>query len=217
MPIFSTILGAILLSVAISADAFAASFAYGSKKIKIPFSSNIIITSICSLVLVLALLIGAAISQHIPEWLTPLASFAILFLIGVVKLLDSITKSVIKKHNKLNPDTLNKQISFSMFNFRFILNLYANPIDADVDNSKIITPAEAALLALALALDSLAVGFGAALANVNIPIIFLTSFIIGMISVFLGCLLGNKLAEKTSLNISWIGGVILIILAFWAL
>jgi len=216
MPIFATILGAVLLSLAISIDALAASFAYGSKKIKIPFLSNIIISLICSLVLALSLIVGAILRQYIPDWLTIAASFTILFSIGIIKFLDSITKSIIKKHNKLCPGTLSKEIKFSMFNFRFILNLYANPVDADIDGSKIITPAEASLLAFALALDSLAVGFGAALSDVNILVILLTSFVVGMIAVATGCVLGNKLASRTSLNISWVGGAILMALAFGA-
>ena len=217
MPVFTAIFGASLISLAVSIDAFAASFAYGSKKIKIPFYSNLIIAAIGSSTLTLALLIGTAVSQHIPDWLTVALSFTILFLIGLIKLLDSVTKSIIKKHNKVCPDNINKKIEFSMFNFKFILNLYANPIDADVDGSKKITAAEAVLLATALSLDSLAVGFGAALSDAGILLIYLTSFITSVIAVLAGCALGNRLAERTSLNVSWIGGVILILLAFSAL
>lgn len=50
-------LQAFLLVTALSIDAFAASFAYGSKKIKIPASSIIVINLICSAILALALLL----------------------------------------------------------------------------------------------------------------------------------------------------------------
>ena len=214
MPVFTAIIGAALISLAVSIDAFAASFAYGSKKIKIPLYSNLIIATVGSSTLALALLAGAAVSQHIPDALTVALSFTILFLIGLIKLMDSVTKSIIKKHNKACSDNISKKVEFSMFNFKFILNLYANPIDADIDGSKKITPAEAVLLATALSLDSLAVGFGAALSDINVIVIFLTSLVAGVIAVLTGCTLGNKLAKKTSLNVSWIGGVILIALAF---
>ncbi len=45
----------ILLVLALSLDAFVASIAYGTNKIKIPFKSIIIIDSICAISLVISL------------------------------------------------------------------------------------------------------------------------------------------------------------------
>jgi putative sporulation protein YtaF len=209
-----TIFQILLLTAALEIDAFAASFAYGSKKIKIPFTSTLIITTICSLVLVISLLMGTFLRQYIPESLTTAIGFIILFLIGVIKLLDSITKSIIKKHNRV---FINKEIKFSIFNFRCILSLYANPINADIDGSKIISPSEAAVLAMALSIDSLAVGFGVAFSDLNIAMIFFVSLVAGVFAVLTGCLIGNNIANKTSVNISWVGGLILICLAIFKL
>ena len=204
-----TILEAFIIAASLSLDAFTASFAYGSSKIKIPILSVQIITIICSSILGLSLLIGTAVKQYIPNGVTVIICFILLFVLGIISLLNSITKSIIKKHTNLN-----KELKFSLFNFRFILSLCANPEAADVDLSKTISPTEAVSLAIALSLDGFAVGFGAALANVNGLAIFLCSLITGMIAVILGCYLGNKIASKTKLNLSWLSGVILIILAF---
>ena len=183
--------------------------AYGSNRIKIPFLSVQVINVICSLILGIALLLGSVVSRYIPSWFTGIICFIILFAIGLIKLLDSITKSIIRKYNNIS-----KEIKFSFLNFKFILNLYANPEDADIDSSKVLSVKESIALAISLSLDGLAVGFGAALTNVSRPAIILTSFITNTLAVVLGCNLGNKIASKIFLNLSWLGGTILIIMAF---
>ena len=71
------------MSSALSIDAFAASFAYGSNKIKIPFLSAQIINLICTGILALSLLIGSLVKQLIPAWLTAVLCFALLFILGL--------------------------------------------------------------------------------------------------------------------------------------
>ena len=129
-------------------------------------------------------------------------------ILGVMKILDSFTKSIIRKHKNLS-----KKINFTFFNFKFILNLYADPEEADVDLSKVLSPAEAVALAVSLSLDGLAVGFGAAMGNVNGFAVFFSSFITDALLLMLGCYTGNKIAKKISFNLSWLSGFILILLA----
>ena len=202
-------LEAAFLAMSVSIDAFAAAFAYGCKKIKIPFKSIHIINFICTGIIGLSFLFGNMLMQILPEWLAAGLSFTILFLIGITKLLDSITKAIIKKYTNLN-----KEINLSLFNFKFILHMYANPEAADADISKSISPREAAALAVALSLDGFAVGLGAAFAGVNGLAVILFTFITGMIMLLLGGWLGNKTACKLRINLSWAAGLILIWLAF---
>jgi putative Mn2+ efflux pump MntP len=85
--------------------------------------------------------------------------------------------------------------------------------NADKDGSQSISPAEAALLALSLSLDGIAVGFGAALAQVNSLAVFLWSLVTNSGFLLLGLTAGNKLAGRSSLNLSWLSGAVLILLA----
>ena len=78
----------LLLVTALSVDAFAAGFAYGVSKIKVPFISVIIVTGISSLILVISLLAGNVVSSLIPGNLTSYFSFLLLFVLGLVKLFD---------------------------------------------------------------------------------------------------------------------------------
>jgi len=200
-----------MLALALSLDAFVASFAYGSKGIKIPMRSAWVIALTCAAVVGLALLAGTLLRQYIPYELAAWISFTILLALGIIKLLDSITKSIIRRR------TLRGELKFSLLNINFILLLYADPEQADVDGSKILSPAEAASLALALSLDGLGVGLGAAIGSANGLVVFLGAIVTGIAAVVLGGRLGNKAAEKARLNISWLSGVLLILLAFASL
>lgn len=199
---------AAMFASALSLDAFVASFAYGSKHIKIPFRSVQVINLICSGILGVSLLAGAFVRQFIPDRVTVAVSFTILFALGAVKLLDSVTKSIIRRYDKLD-----KEIKFSLLNFKFILRLYANPEEADVDRSQTLSPAEAASLAVALSLDGVTLGLGAALASINIWAILISSLVIGMAAILLGGWLGNKVAGKAPFDLTWVSGVILMALA----
>ena len=208
MIIFIMIFEAAILASSCSIDAFTASFAYGSNKIKIPFLSNQIINLVCSCVLGVSLFAGTFVRQYLAPWVTTFICFMLLFILGIIKLFDSVTKAIIRKHSNLN-----KEFKFSIFNLKFILNLYADPEKADIDASKTISPAEAVFLAVSLSLDGLAVGFGAALGDVNAWVVFMSSFVTNTLAVLFGCYLGNKVANKMSFNLSWISGVILVGLA----
>lgn len=209
----NVLLQALLVASACSLDAFAASFAYGTKGIKIPFLSNIIINVTCSAILGMTLWVGAVINRFLPDWLTIVLAFAILFVLGAIKLFDSITMLIIQHHKRRYGEKLSKEVKFSCLNFSFILNLYAEPEDADINENKIISSGEAVLLAVSLSLDGIAVGFGAAFANINIPALFLVSILTNMLAVCLGCCLGEKISRKCPLNMSWIGGLTLMGLA----
>jgi len=211
--IFITLLiESIILVTALSLDAFVASFAYGSNKIKIPFLSALILTFICSLTLTISLILGNIIRPYLPESLTHIICFIILFILGITKLFDSSIKAYIRKKK-----TLNKQIVFKALNLHFILNIYADPKIADKDDSRTLSLSESISLALALSIDGLAVGLGAALANVNSIMIVVSSVLIGMVAVMGGSLLGEKISNKINLDLSWLSGILLVILGFMKL
>ena len=206
------ILPAAAIAVSISIDAFAASFAYGCKKIKIPMLSALIINLICTAAIVLSFLFGTVLIQYISEDFAAGLAFLILLILGLVKLFDSITKSIIRKHTQFN-----KEVNLSVFNFKLLMRLYADPEAADVDASKSISPKEAVVLAVSLSLDGLAIGLGAAMIGVNIWILIVLTLIADFAALLLGGWLGNKAASKLRFSISWLAGVILIGLAIMQL
>ncbi|MDR0292867.1 MAG: manganese efflux pump [Oscillospiraceae bacterium] len=208
---FFSIPEAVLLASSCSLDAFSASFAYGAKGIRIPLLSAQILNVVCSAVLGLSLWAGAAARGFLPEWLAAGLAFGILFLLGLSKLLDGILKTVIRRYTRRNGK--NPRLRFALFDVRFILSMAADPEEADANRNKIISAGEAVALAVSLSLDGVAVGFGAAVGNVNIPAVFLLSLVTDTLAVLLGSRLGHRLARGLPFNVSWLGGAILIGLA----
>ncbi|PHV71567.1 sporulation membrane protein YtaF [Sporanaerobium hydrogeniformans] len=203
------LLEALLLVIALSIDAFVASFAYGTNKIKIPWKSAALITLICSFLLGMALFLGNSVSSFIPPWITKGLCFSALFLLGLLKLFDSTIKSWLKK------STYSTQaISFKFLDFQFFLKVCIDSTEADKDHSHILSPSEACSLAIALSLDGLAAGFSTGLLATHSLDILLLSLIVNGIAILLGCFLGNRFAQKTNYDISWLSGVLLIVLAF---
>jgi len=201
---------ALLLAIVLSIDVFAVSFAYGSSKIKIPFKSIMVITIIGSSILALSIYLGALLLPFISYRVAPMLSFGILFTLGLIKIFDSVIKGYIRKNN----DT-SKTMEFSVLNLKFILNVYADPEIADSDNSRILSPKEAVTIAIAVALDAFAIGFGAGLVDVNHLQLIAFSLVIDVIAVVTGCFIGSKIASKAKIDLSWLAGVILILLAIF--
>lgn len=201
-------LESILLVAVLSLDAFVASIAYGTNKIKVPFTSISIINIICACFLAMSLFLGSMLKKIIPGDITVIISFIILMCLGIYYLFESLIKSYIGAH--LNP---NKKIRLSLFDFQLVIDIYVDEIKADFDNSKSLSPKEALYLATALSLDSLAIGFGSSLGDINYLRVILLSLIFDMVAVSTGLFIGRKFAEKSRVNISWLAGVILIILA----
>ena len=191
---FLSSFNSILLVGALSIDAFVASFAYATSKIKIPFKSALIINVVSTTILGIALFTGSFVSKFIPS---------------------VFTTSICTLKALIGPKgSLTRNYEFKVSDFRFFLNVYIDNTAADVDHSLTLSPKESFSLALALSLDGLAAGFGAGLVAANFIQIIIFSLIINIIAILGGCFVGNKIAEKTELNLSWLSGVTLILLAF---
>ncbi len=198
----------IVLVISVCIDGFLASFAYGTSKIKIPFLSGAVITCISTLFLVIALSLGSLIKTLLPDSLTLGICFGILFVLGVTRLFEGLLKSFLNKKAS-SPN----HIEFTLFDFRLILNVYADATLADIDHSKILSMKESLYLGIALSLDSLVIGIGAGLDSFNILEVTLFSLVFNALALLAGCLTGRKFAERLNVDLSWMSGVVLIILA----
>ncbi|EQF64254.1 manganese efflux pump [Clostridioides difficile] len=101
-----------------------------------------------------------------------------------------------------------------MLDLKLNFNVSIEPDVLDTSKSKVLKSAEAFTLALALSLDGLAIGFGSGLVGVNYIQVILFSLISNIIAVLLGCLLGNMFVKNVNLNLSWLSGLILLVIGF---
>lgn len=201
-------LQSLLLVLSLCIDTFVASIAYGTDKIKIPFSSALIINAVCSSFLAFSLFLGSVFKDFLSPNTASIMSFSLLLILGVYRLFESIFKTYIQKFSNTEVP-----LTFKVFDFKFVLEIYANETKADYDKSKILTSKEAFYLAVALSLDSLAVGFGSSLGSVRYLEVILLSLVIGISALLIGSGLGSRFVQKVDINLSWLSGAILIVLA----
>ncbi|MHB1151443.1 MAG: manganese efflux pump [Eubacteriales bacterium] len=198
----------ILLVTALCLDTFAAGFSYTVNNTRIPLKSITIISFICTAVLTCSLSISSAVKQIIPVNITGIVCFTLLFTIGLMKCFESFIKSWI------SAGQYSKHFKLKLFDINFVLMVYTDNIKADIDNSKLLSPKEAVYLAIALSLDGFAAGFGYGLTDINYLEIIVLSFVSNILAVMLGSVSGKFLRNYTDFDFSWLGGVILILLAF---
>lgn len=197
----------LLLVIAISIDAFAVSVTYGIRKIKIPLVSAMIISLTGTGFLLISLFFAKLFSNFLPPSTCTALSVILLIIIGLTDLFQSSIKSYLRKHKG------QANVSFSLFNISFGVDIFLDETKADRDNSKTLSPKEAVMLAIALSIDSLATGFSAGLSLTNIPLQIIFCFIAGIVFCLTGRLIGEKIQAKSRIDLSWLSGVILIILA----
>lgn len=202
------IIESLLCVLALSTDAFATSFAYGSDRIKISAMSLCIISGVCGFTFMISLLCGEFVQLFLSPNQAIWVSSLVLMTLGAGKFLNSIIKQRIKRQK-----VREKKLSFSFFHINVILQIYADPKEADLDSSKILTPLEAFPLSIALSLDGLAAGFGMAFGSHSIWLMVLFSILFNFMALFLGDILGKKAAERMKFDMSWAGGVILMVVA----
>lgn len=197
-----------LLITALSLDAFAASFVYGTDNVKIPAVSVAIISGLSTGILLFFLLLGKWFGALIPPNVTAVLSFLLLFLLGLVKLFDSTLKSLIRRSKSSS-----KKLCFSISDVNFILTVYADPATANREDIAILSPFEALSLGIALSLDSAAAGFGAGMMVLHLPATILLSLALNTAAVLLGSWLGRVIVKRSNLELSWLSGLLLILLA----
>ena len=198
----------ILLVLTLSLDAFVASIAYGTNKIKIPSYSILIINLVSSLFLGFSVFLGYSVKKFLPGNLTVFLSFSILFLLGIYYLLESFVKSYLKKKSEKN-----KKLKIKLFDIWVFVDIYVDETQADLNKSKDLDFREAIYLGAALSLDSLAVGFGSSLGSINYLHVISLTFIIGILALCSGLFIGKKISQVSKVNLSWLSGIILIALA----
>jgi putative sporulation protein YtaF len=199
----------VLLVTALSLDAFAASLAYAAGRVKIPMRSMLVISLVCTAVLAASVGLGCVIRPFVAPGAARLIGFGLLLGIGVAKSFESFLKrAVAQSRNREN------HFRLRLFDIHFVLTVYADNIRADADESKVLSAKEALYLAYALSIDGLAAGFGCGLYDIQYGRLVVLSFALSLLAVRLGAGFGGLLAKASGQDFSWLGGAILILLAF---
>jgi len=190
-----SVLQAFVLMLGVSVDCLASGFAYGTNKIRISIAAAVIITIVSTFTVGVSLFCGKVAQHYIPHVVTVIICAGILIVLGLFKIFGDIVKKKIK-HSK------NK-----------LIEVCVNPEEADFDRSKVLSFKEAFVVAVALSLDGLGVGLGVGVITSgiwNYILIIAFSVIITPAMLIGGSFIGTRVAKKSKINLSWLGGVVLI-------
>lgn len=191
----------LLLVIAVCIDSFAAAFGIGSARIKIPLRSALVISLVGSLFLSLSAafagVLRIAVSERVCTWL----SFFLLTGLGIFNLFQNFFKNILSRGAKKGNPAM----------------MFFDGASADTDGSKSISVKEALVLSAALSADSVVTGIGAGLDSINLPALSVFALVLGFISIVGGEAIGRKIVSTLDLNLGWLCGSILIILAFLSL
>lgn len=196
----------ILFTLAVSLDAFGAAFSYRIHNVKVPFTSVLTISSLCSAILIFAIVMGEQLFSFISLPVAKYINFFVLFSIGFYKLFEPMIIKYMKK--KIH------STSIPIHSFDFLKTVYVEPLSSDLDNNDELSPKESVSLAFILSLDCFFAGLFSSYPTTYIPFILFSIMTLSILSLFIGAFLGHHITKKSPYNLSWLGGLLLMILAF---
>lgn len=171
-----------IFALALNMDALGAGVAYGVRKIKIPFSSLVIISLMSVLAIVISMLCGNMLAGVLSETVAHRLGGAMLMAIGIWILIQSWPKSKKTANEEQEKDPTLMQIRIKSLGL--VIQVLRDPAVADLDNSGIISSREAILLGIALAMDAFAAGFAVSMMGFNLV---LTATVVGIGHVLMTC------------------------------
>lgn len=149
----------ILLAFAVSLDSFSVGFTYGLRKMHLPQKSIMIIACCSALTMILAMEVGKFAAKVVSPEIAGKIGGAILVGIGIWVLIQFFRPPKQKNMSHHEKTLLN----FEIKSLGVVIHVLRKPLDADFDNSGMITGFEAIILGMALSLDAFGAGIGAAL------------------------------------------------------
>lgn len=209
---------ALLMAVALSLDGFGVGLAYGLRRIRIPFSSLMVI-ALCTVVAMgISMLFGSWVTLWLRFIPARLLGALILFALGVFQL----SRAIWNRNREILPQAvpamavaLQKPVLEPVFRFQFrflglVIQVLKTPAIADVDGSGGISLRESILLGSALAMDAFASGIGAAMAGMTLSVIAIVAFT-QIIMLRLGQQMAGKIPEDWTTKAEYLPGTVLII------
>lgn len=186
----------LVLTIALSLDTFTAGLSYSAGKVQIPLRSMIMIALVSGLTFTFSLIAGNLILFLLPHSVTRLFSFLVLFSLAIYKLYDALPV-----HNKTSSGFTTTGISQKV----------------NKKEVHILSTGEAALLSLALSVDSISAGLSTGLKAPHPAVVFCITAIVHLISIACGYEAGRLIAGKFSCNFSLLTALLLFCLAFFRL
>ena len=218
------LLTTILLAISSSIDSLGIGITYGIKNTEISFKGKLVIFFISFIITLISLYFGSIIKTILPSYVSDYLGSFIFIIIGIFICFGALRNDKEIKSNDIENilDTTkmknNESVKTYSFFIKFLgitVKIIKDATSSDLDNSKKIDSKEALFLSIVLSIDSICVGIGGGIIDLNN---YIFPILIGVFQLFflsLGTFLGKKIYKFTNLpNNIWsiISGILLIFL-----
>ncbi|MBR0484777.1 MAG: manganese efflux pump [Oscillospiraceae bacterium] len=192
---------ACLLALAVCMDTFFASAGCSMNGIFISRKCALLVSAVGTAFLTLSLSGAQFLTRILPEPVFRYAGFFILLLLGSSQIMKEMLTVLFRRHR---PHWNWKALGL-------VIDVCFDETLADADHSKTLSMRETLVYSASLSLDSLASGISAGIQRQYIPLCLFLTFFAGFLLTLAGVRLGRFCHTKHPL--SWLGGLMLLILA----
>lgn len=201
-----------LFLAAVSVDSLSAGLTYGTRRVKISRFACLILIFVPALFVTAANRVGFWLCFLLPETALPFLSFTLLALLGISKLTESLLRFFADKYPSL---TRNWGVRIKQINI--IFTIYLSPEEANREDLQILSAREALLLSFALSLDSVLAGMAFTTGPIPFLLLFLLASVFNLLLFSAGYGLGRLVSSLLHIDLSWLSGLFLLLLALQAL
>jgi putative sporulation protein YtaF len=193
----------LFLGIAANLDNLGIGVSYSLKSTRIPFLSNLLIALVSMAAAYVSIVAGTIISHYISLRIANFAGSFILIFLGIKCTMESLKQekemSTVSVHSDSN-----------------IQKVIREPEALDLNNDKVISWKESVLLGSALAINCLAIGFGAGISGISPLFATFSIGLFSILSIAFGTMVGFKLCGTRIGKFSNIvAGVLLILIGIY--
>lgn len=205
----------LLLSMVVSLDGFSAALAYGAKHVRISPLALLIIGSSSALIMFTAMQFGQLAAGWLQPELGRYIGAGILIALGLYLLLQHGASISASQDSARKPKAIHTK-AIAQIRVRalgIVIQILHDPLVADRDHSGVISWQESLLLGIALALDAVGAGIGAAMAGMPALQTAITIGVVKLLALISGWELGYRVRGMLDHRVlSRMPGVLLIFL-----
>jgi putative sporulation protein YtaF len=196
-----------MLGIAANLDNLGLGLAYGIRRIKIPFGSNLVIAILSGIATILSGFVGHLLLQVLPSFVGNVLGGGIVSIVGVWTLVSYYRD---KNKGMVLPSPSKELVG------QKLQSIFDNPYKADTDYSGHISIKEALLLGAALAINCLATGLGAGMTGLNVICLTISTMFFSLLTIATGVYTGEKylnlhLGDKATL----VAGILLMLIGIF--
>lgn len=199
----ASIASLLIIALSVSLDGFGVGMLYAVRGIRIPNGSLLVIAGCSGALLFAAMLAGDWLSLRMTPHAASAAGAAILVAVGLWSVIQFFRSQGVRPEDD-RPDVPDRRTDAG------VVGILRSPVAADRDRSGNISASEAALLGIALSLDAVGAGVGAALIGYRAVVTAISIAAASGLFVRLGTVLGRRMAGRFTRRLAVLPGFLLI-------